>query len=94
MFGQIVQIAGSFLVLAGFAAAQLGRLRPNSLAYLALNTAGSGILAVLALQERQWGFLLLEGTWCVVSVIGLVRLVTQNRRRERGSSPVPASESD
>ena len=29
--------------------------------------------SAIALLERQWGFLLLEGTWVVVSVIGFAR---------------------
>ncbi|MET0559891.1 MAG: hypothetical protein ABW065_14695 [Solirubrobacterales bacterium] len=47
-------------------------MRPDSRLYLALNLIGSAILAVLALVESQWGFLLLEGVWSVVSAIGLV----------------------
>lgn len=94
MLGQIIQIVGSILVLVGFAAAQFGRLKQDSLAYLVLNAAGSGILAVLALQGQQWGFLLLEGTWCVVSVLGLIRRLAQGgspKRRSRAASPLPTS---
>ncbi|NUS42239.1 MAG: hypothetical protein HOQ24_00860 [Mycobacteriaceae bacterium] len=72
----ILQIVGAVLVLAGFAGSQMGRLDPDSLLYLAVNTIGAGILAVLALLERQWGFLLLEGVWTIVAVVGLVRVAT------------------
>jgi len=46
-------------------------MRPNSQLYLALNLVGSVVLAVLAWVESQWGFLLLEGVWAVVSAWGL-----------------------
>ena len=33
---------------------------------------GSAVLAVLAFEERQWGFLLLEGSWALVSLWGVI----------------------
>ncbi len=68
---QLIQVVGALLILAGFAAVQFERMRPDSRLYLALNLAGSAILAVLAWLETQWGFLLLEGVWAIVSAWGL-----------------------
>jgi hypothetical protein len=69
---QAVQIAGAMAVLAGFAAAQAGWLDQKSVLYLALNLVGSGILAVQAGMQKQWGFILLEGVWALISAVGLV----------------------
>jgi hypothetical protein len=72
---QLVQVAGSLLILAAFAASQAGRLPIDSQTYLALNFLGSAILAVLAWIDQQWGFLLLEGVWALVSLWGLLQLM-------------------
>ncbi len=81
---QVIQVVGSILILAGFVAAQRGWLRPTSRRYLVLNLLGSAILAVDALRGHQWGFLLLEGVWAIVSAAGLVSSL-------RGRAPTTAT---
>lgn len=71
---QVIQVIGALLILAGFTAAQLGRLRLDSATYLVFNLIGSLILAYLAWDERQWGFLLLESVWAAVSLWSLIRV--------------------
>ena len=80
---QVVQVAGALLILVAFAAAQFGKLDVESQAYLWLNLVGSAILAVLAFVEEQWGFLLLETVWAIVSAYSL-------SRRPWRSGPTPA----
>jgi hypothetical protein len=72
--GSFIQIIGAVLVLAGFVLVQRGMLTHTYITYLVLNLAGSAILAGDALLQRQWGFLLLEGVWAVVSAAGLATL--------------------
>jgi hypothetical protein len=70
---QVVQVAGALLILIAFAAAQFDKLDVESKPYLWLNLVGSAILAVLAFYEEQWGFVLLETVWAIVSAYSLVR---------------------
>ena len=68
-----VQVAGSLLVLVPFVLVQVGRMSSATTTYGVLNLVGSAVLAADALHGHQWGFLLLEGTWAVVSAYALVR---------------------
>lgn len=67
----VVQVIGAVLVLAGFLAAQRDLLDERSYAYLIPNAVGSGALALTAVVTGNWGFVLLEGVWCAVSLWGL-----------------------
>jgi hypothetical protein len=68
---QTLQVVGAILIVGGFVGVQLKAVKPSSLTYLWANLIGSALLAVLALLSGQWGFLLLEGVWAVVSFAGL-----------------------
>lgn len=69
----VVQIAGSLMILVAFIAALGGRLQQSSYAYLAVNAVGSGLLAATAVINLEWGFILLEGVWAAVSLYSIVR---------------------
>jgi len=83
-----VQIGGAILILAAYVAAQFGVLRPDAVSYLVLNVIGATVLAADAWWGRQWGFLLLEGVWAVVSLGGLVAALRRSRRPPGGTPPV------
>ncbi|GAB3847403.1 hypothetical protein ACFPIJ_41645 [Dactylosporangium cerinum] len=67
-----VQVLGSLCVLVPFVLVQLGRLTSASLWYISLNLAGSTVLAIEAAIGHNWGFLLLEAVWAVVSLRSLL----------------------
>jgi hypothetical protein len=86
---QLVSVLGSLLVLVAYVASQFGYLSAKGLAYAFANIMGSGILAVVATLEVQWGFLLLEGAWASVSLVAVVRhrAKTNTHRERRLSDP-------
>jgi len=74
----LVQVLAALLVLAAFALAQARLVTPRSRSYLILNAIGASVLAVGALLESQWGFLLLEGAWAAISAWSLARALLRD----------------
>jgi len=83
---QVIQLAGALLILAGFIAAQAGRVSPHALSYVLVNFLGSAILTGVALDSRDWGFLLLEGVWAIVSLWALIQIARRRRPHRHPSS--------
>ncbi|MFF0271440.1 hypothetical protein [Kribbella sp. NPDC004536] len=77
----VLEIVGALTVLVAFAAAQAGRLRQRTATYQLLNLLGSGVLATIAGVQLSWGFLLLEGSWAMISLIGLISLRQRSELR-------------
>jgi hypothetical protein len=69
---EVVQFAGALLILVAYLLAQLGLWSTSSYRYLLPNMLGSSILTVDAVDEKQWGFVLLEGAWALVSAWSLI----------------------
>ncbi|MCT9934072.1 hypothetical protein N5079_28065 [Planotetraspora sp. A-T 1434] len=76
---ELVQVIGAVLILSAFLLSQLKVIDGESPLYLVLNLAGSAVLAWIALSSRDWGFVLLEGMWAVVSAVALLKLSARKR---------------
>jgi hypothetical protein len=70
---QVASFAGAILILVAYIGQQLSWMNPGKPSYNILNATGSAILAYIAFQPFQIGFVLLEVTWAVVSLYALFR---------------------
>jgi hypothetical protein len=68
---QVISVLGALAILGAFAANLFGWIQPSNLSYSVANFLGSAVLTVVAVIDQQLGFLLLEGTWALVSLWGI-----------------------
>ncbi len=83
MIVQAVSLLGAAMILAAFGAQQAGKLRSESVVYLALNLAGSAILTYVALEAKSLGLIALEGSWAVISLVSLAKTLTRTASAPR-----------
>ena len=72
---QLISVLGALAILAAYAANLFGWIQPSNLWYSVANFLGSAVLTVVAVVDRQLGFILLEGTWALVSLWGIVSVL-------------------
>lgn len=73
MFLQILSVVGAALVLGAFGLLNAGRLRPDRLTYILMNFVGAGLLTWVAIADRRVGFIVLESSWALMSLLPLLR---------------------
>jgi hypothetical protein len=69
---------GVALLLLAFLLNLRNIVHQRSLPYLLLNTFGAGLACLASVLLQYWPFIILEGCWTLVSLIGLIRLLRIN----------------
>jgi NADH:ubiquinone oxidoreductase subunit 6 (subunit J) len=75
MIYQVISLFGAIVILTAFAAGQLRKLKHESVAYQLMNLIGGTCLCIAAVASLQYGFILLEGSWAILSAHGLWRVL-------------------
>lgn len=71
-----LQLGAALVVLVAYALSQWGIWSQKGRAFLWFNLAGSIVLGTLAAREKQWGFLLMETVWGLVTAGSIIGVVT------------------
>lgn len=50
-------------------------LKKDSVSYLLLNSIGAGVACLASVLLEYWPFIILEGCWTLVSLLGLFRVL-------------------
>jgi hypothetical protein len=81
MIGQIVSLVGAAMILLAFAGQQSGKLKPEARSYLLLNLFGAAILTYFAVEARNLGLTVLEGSWTLISLWSVVKSLRTSPQR-------------
>lgn len=73
MAQQILSLVGALLILVAYGLNLRGTLGPTDPRYNLMNAVGAGLLTWEAVVNRQAGFILVEGTWALMSLLPLLR---------------------
>ena len=63
---------GVTILLVAFILNLTNRLGKESLGYIVLNILGAGIACLASILLHYWPFIILEGSWTLVSLVGLI----------------------
>ena len=82
-FAEILGTIGVSMILVGFSLNLFGLMQRRSYKYVLLNLVGGGLACTASILIEFFPFIILEGTWTVVAVVGLVNLLRSRNAVER-----------
>ena len=80
LWTDVVGVAGVLVILAAYAAAALGKLDVKGAPSLFANFFGASLILLSLYVDFNLSAALMEGSWALVSLAGLVRLLVLRRR--------------
>jgi hypothetical protein len=72
-YNDIMGTIGVGLILLAYFCATFGWLNAKSKIFFALNIVGAGLACYASFLINYWPFVVLEGTWCLVSLVGFLK---------------------
>lgn len=72
-YSEITGTVGVGLILLAYFCNIVGWINGRSKLFFLLNIAGAGLACYASWLINYWPFVILEGTWVLVSVIGLIK---------------------
>ncbi|MSR78272.1 MAG: hypothetical protein EXS63_08650 [Candidatus Omnitrophica bacterium] len=73
MISKLASLIGAFMILVGYFCLQRGWMKDKSVHYLLLNFFGGMLLAYTAILSGNWGFIILETSWTLISLVSLMQ---------------------
>ena len=74
-YNDIMGTIGVGLILLAYFCNTFGLIKNNGRLFFTFNTIGGGLACYASLLINYWPFVILEGTWFIVSLIGLLKIL-------------------
>ena len=71
----LIGTLGVGLILLAYAGNTFGWIKKDGLLFFLGNVIGAALACLASWLINYWPFVILEATWCVVSLIGFVRIL-------------------
>lgn len=72
-YTDIIGTTGVGLILLAYFGNTFNRIKNNSKLFFLLNAAGAGLACYASWLIHYWPFVILEGIWFLVSLVGLIK---------------------
>jgi len=76
---QVVGLLGPLFLLGAYALLSSGKLVATSPLYQGMNLIGAGVMTWVGFATGTWAVWVLNGTWALIAVLGLIRISMRNR---------------
>ena len=73
LLSQITSIIGAILILVAYFLLQSNLTHGKSRTFLSMNSVGGILLTYSAFATGNYGFIMLEGSWALISLVSLIR---------------------
>lgn len=82
-FAEVLGTIGVSMILVGFSLNLFGLMQRRSYKYVLLNLVGGSLACTASILINFFPFVILEGTWTLVAIVGLASLLRSRKVREQ-----------
>jgi len=82
-FAEVLGTVGVSMILVGFTFNLFGLMQRRTYKYVLLNLVGGALACTASILIEFFPFVILEGTWTVVAVVGLINLLRSRTAMEQ-----------
>lgn len=72
-YSDIIGTIGVALILIAYFSATFNTINGKGILFFSLNIAGAALACYASWLIDYWPFVILEGTWLIVSIVGLIK---------------------